>query len=561
MMLNKNLIRNDPEQIQNSLTNRGSDLKVTNFIVLDEQLRSLIKDEEIHKEYQNQLSLIISSSKRMQFLWSDIFSKYSNVTSKQINKVKNEVKNTNDKFISIINKEQTYFDKDYRPTLVDLIFIYFSFKAYLEIKNEDADPENVLEYEYKKISDNEILSKIIYIRRNANRDLFVEKHNNLHVEISNKIQSIDLGKRIFEISDQVKNEISKIQKEKECYENKETEWLLACPNVPHASVPKGKGEEDNPVVRVVGEKPTYDFEPKEHHEMGAALGGLDFERAAKLTGARFAVSFGWCARLERALAAFMLDLHTLEHGYLEALPPYMVNSASMTGTGQLPKFAEDSFKIEGWDYWLIPTAEVPVTNFFRDETLPEEALPVRFCAHTPCFRSEAGSYGKDTKGLIRQHQFHKVELVRFAHPDRSYEELEELTGHAEEVLKRLGLHYRVIELCTGDLGFSAAKTYDLEVWLPGQDAYREISSCSNFEDFQARRAGIRYKPKPGPKGSQKSRLVHTLNGSGLAVGRTLVAVLEQYQQADGSLVIPPALRPYMNGLERVEPGQNKNVWS
>ena len=341
-------------------------------------------------------------------------------------------------------------------------------------------------------------------------------------------------------------------------EAKETDWLLRCPNIPHPGAPVGKDENDNPVIRVVGEKPAFDFAPKEHHEIGVDLGGLDFERAAKVTGARFAVSYGWAARLERALSAFMLDLHTSEHGYIETIPPFMVNSASMTGTGQLPKFKDDLFHIEGWDYWLIPTAEVPVTNFFRDETLQDEDdLPVGFCALTPCFRSEAGSYGKDTKGLIRQHQFYKVELVRFSRPEESFAQLELLTGHAEEVLKRLGLHYRVIELCTGDLGFSSCKTYDIEVWLPGQNAYREISSCSNFVDFQARRAGIRYKPKAG----KKSAYVHTLNGSGLAVGRTLVAVLENYQRADGGLVIPEALRPYMNGRETVEPSaKRKNRW-
>ena len=367
----------------------------------------------------------------------------------------------------------------------------------------------------------------------------------------------DLMTRMAEVATRVKE----LDDELRAAEQAQDDWMLACPNLPHESVPKGAGEEDNPVVRVVGDKPEFDFQPREHHEIGVSLGGLDFERAAKLTGSRFAVHYGWAARLERALAAFMLDVHTLEHGYTEATPPFMVNSASMTGTGQLPKFADDLFKIEGWDYWLIPTAEVPVTNLFRDETLrDEDDLPMGFCALTPCFRSEAGSYGKDTKGLIRQHQFYKVELVRFAHPDGSYAELELLTSQAEEILKRLGLHYRVIELCTGDLGFSAAKTYDLEVWLPGQGAYREISSCSNFEDFQARRAGIRFKPKPGAKGSQKSRFVHTLNGSGLAVGRCLVAVLEQYQQRDGSLRIPEALRPYMAGIEVVEPGEKKDRW-
>ena len=327
-------------------------------------------------------------------------------------------------------------------------------------------------------------------------------------------------------------------------------FLMSVPNLPHESVPVGKSEDDNPVVRVWGEKPAYDFEPKEHHELGVALDGLDFERAAKLTGSRFVVMKGWAPRLERALAAFMLDTHTGLHGYTEVMTPYMVNTRTMTGTGQLPKFEEDLFKLQDSDYWLIPTAEVPVTNLHADETLPEEDLPFGYCAFTPCFRSEAGSYGKDTHGIIRQHQFHKVEMLRFCRPEESYEQLELMTSHAEAILQKLGLHYRVIELCTGDMGFSASKTYDLEVWLPGQNAYREISSCSNCENFQARRAGIRCKSKS----DKKSRLAHTLNGSGLAVGRTMVAVLEQYQNADGSITVPQALVPYMGGLEKITAG-------
>ncbi|EGJ50287.1 serine--tRNA ligase [Desulfocurvibacter africanus] len=326
-------------------------------------------------------------------------------------------------------------------------------------------------------------------------------------------------------------------------------FLLTIPNIPHASVPVGKSEEDNQVVRTWGEPKTFDFTPKEHWELGTALGGLDFERAAKLAGSRFVVLRGWAARLERALAAFMLDVQTCEHGYTEIVPPYMVNRQTMTGTGQLPKFEEDLFKLEGCDYYLIPTAEVPLTNLHADETLDEDKLPLTFCAFTPCFRSEAGSYGKDTKGLVRLHQFHKVELVRIAHPDRSYEDLELMTSHAETILQKLGLPYRVLALCTGDMGFSATKTYDLEVWLPGQGKYREISSCSNCEDFQARRAGIRCKEKS----AKKSRLTHTLNGSGLAVGRTMVAVLENYQQADGSILVPEALKSYMGGLDIIRP--------
>jgi len=323
--------------------------------------------------------------------------------------------------------------------------------------------------------------------------------------------------------------------------------LLNIPNIPHKSVPVGAGEEDNPVVKTWGEPGKFAFIPKNHWDIGEALDIIDFERAGKITGARFAIMKGAGARLERALINFMLDLQTGENGYTEILPPFMVNRESMTATGQLPKFEEDLFHVDDGQFLLIPTAEVPVTNIHRGEVLPEESLPVKYTAYTPCFRREAGSYGKDTRGLIRQHQFDKVELVKFAHPDSSYDELEALLKNAEEVLVRLGLPYRVVSLCTGDLGFSAAKTYDIEVWLPGQGKYREISSCSNFEDFQARRGDIRYKPKEG-KGTS---LLHTLNGSGLAVGRTLVAVLENFQEEDGSVTIPDALRPYMGGLTRI----------
>lgn len=323
--------------------------------------------------------------------------------------------------------------------------------------------------------------------------------------------------------------------------------LLMIPNIPHSSVPIGKTSEDNVEIRKNGSPPKFTFAPREHGEIGERLGILDFERGSKLAGARFTLYKREGALLERALINFMLDTHTKERGYTEVLPPFMVNRACMTGTGQLPKFEEDLFKIEGWDHFLIPTAEVPVTNIFRDEILKEDELPVYYAAYTPCFRKEAGSYGKDVKGLIRQHQFNKVELVKFAKPENSYDELEKLTADAENILQKLGLHYRVVALCTGDMGFSSAKTYDIEVWLPGQNKYREISSCSNFEDFQARRANIKYKPKDGGK----PRFVHTLNGSGLAVGRTLVAILENYQQEDGGVIIPQALRPYMGGAERV----------
>ena len=323
--------------------------------------------------------------------------------------------------------------------------------------------------------------------------------------------------------------------------------LMTLPNIPHASVCPGKSAEDNPVVRVWGEKRAYPFVPKPHWEIGEALKILDFARGAKITGARFTLYRGLGARLERAIINFMLDLHTGEHGYTEMLPPFMVNRESITVTGQLPKFEEDLFRIDKTDYFLIPTAEVPVTNIHRDEILAEQELPLCYAAYTPCFRAEAGSYGKDTRGLIRQHQFNKVELVKFSQPERSYDELEKLTRDAEEVLQRLEIPYRVVSLCTGDLGFSAAKTYDIEAWLPGQEAYREISSCSNFEDFQARRAAIRFRRAQGGK----VEFVHTLNGSGLAVGRTLVAVLENYQQQDGSVAIPAALQPYMGGVDRI----------
>ncbi len=315
--------------------------------------------------------------------------------------------------------------------------------------------------------------------------------------------------------------------------------LQGIPNLPHESVPVGKNEHDNVEVRREGVIPEFSFAPQPHWDLGQALGILDLERAAKVTGARFAVYWGIGARLERALVSFMLDTHTREHGYTEVLPPFMVNSASLFGTGQLPKFAEDLFKCEGHDLWMAPTAEVPVTNLYRDETLDGDLLPVKLCAYTPCFRSEAGSYGRDVRGIIRQHQFQKVELVKFARPEQSQGELDALTHDAENILRKLGLPFRTVVLCTGDMGFSSAKTYDIEVWLPGQNGYKEISSCSSFEAFQARRAGIRM------KSGKKNEYLHTLNGSGLAVGRTWVAIIENYQQADGTVVVPEVLRPYL----------------
>jgi seryl-tRNA synthetase len=338
-----------------------------------------------------------------------------------------------------------------------------------------------------------------------------------------------IGERIAALDDQVKT-----------LEDSFRELLAGIPNVPHESVPEGRSADDNVEVRRFSEPTAFDFEPKAHWDLGPELGILDFDRAVKLTGARFALYWGMGAKLERALINFFLDVHTREHGYTEVLPPFMVNTASLYGTGQLPKFAEDLFKIEKHDFWLIPTAEVPVTNIYRDETLDADALPVKLCAYTPCFRSEAGSYGRDVRGIIRQHQFQKVELVKFTRPEESYNELELLTADAEDILRRLGLPFRTVVLCTGDMGPSSAKTYDIEVWLPGQNAYKEISSCSNFEAYQARRAGIRF------KGGKKAEFLHTLNGSGLAVGRTWVAIVENYQQKDGSVVVPEALRPYLN---------------
>ncbi|KAF1074443.1 serine--tRNA ligase [Halodesulfovibrio sp. MK-HDV] len=351
--------------------------------------------------------------------------------------------------------------------------------------------------------------------------------------------------RLGSLSDKIKE----LDAETDTIITEMNEWLIAIPNIPHESVPVGVSEDENVELHKWGTKPTMSFSPKEHWEIAETMGGLDFERAAKLTGSRFAVLWGWAARLERALINLFLDVQTLEHGYTEVFPPAIVNSATMTGTGQLPKFEEDLFRLSHKDYYLIPTAEVPLTNMHAGEMLEESDLPRAYTAQTQCFRSEAGSYGKDTKGLFRMHQFTKVEMVRYANPDTSYEDLEKMRQHAENILQRLGLHYRVITLCTGDTGFSAAKTYDIEVWLPGQDKYREVSSCSNCEDFQARRANLKFKRK----GAKKPEFVHTLNGSGLPTGRTMIAIIENYQQEDGSIVVPEALRPYMGGIEIITP--------
>ena len=381
----------------------------------------------------------------------------------------------------------------------------------------------------------------------ANIERLKEKKNRLSGEIGKLKKSgadaAALMREGEEVSEAIRNAEGPLAEIEARFER----FMLTLPNLPHAGVKVGKNEADNEEVRRWGEPPRFDFTPKNHWDIGEELGILDFERAAKIAGARFAVYRGHGARLERALINFMLDLHTAEGGYKEMLPPALANRASLIGTGQLPKFEDDLFRLAQGEYFLIPTAEVPLTNLHRDEMLEPGDLPIKYVAYTPCFRSEAGSYGKDVRGLIRQHQFNKVELVKFAEPETSYAELESMVQNAEEVLLRLKIPYRVVELCTGDLGFAAAKTYDLEVWLPGQNTYREISSCSNCEDFQARRANIRYrKDKRG-----RPIFVHTLNGSGLAVGRTLVAVLENYQQKDGSVIVPEALRPYMGGLERI----------
>lgn len=371
--------------------------------------------------------------------------------------------------------------------------------------------------------------------------------NSASDEISKTKDKSQVQDKILEMRE-VSNKIKILDAEQSEIEQELNNFLLTIPNFPHPTTPIGTSENDNVQVRTWGEPATLSFAAKPHWEIGENLGILDFERGAKITGARFTLYRGAGARLERALINFMLDQHTGEHGYLEVLPPFLVNRDSMTGTGQLPKFEEDLFKLVDPDYMLIPTAEVPVTNIHRSEILRRDDLPINYAAYTPCFRKEAGSYGKDTRGLIRQHQFNKVELVKFVRPSESDAELEKLTGHAETILQLLELPYRVMALCSGDIGFSSAKTYDLEVWLPGQSCYREISSCSNFTDFQARRANIRYREEE----KSKPEFVHTINGSGLAVGRTLVAILENYQQEDGSVVIPKLLQPYMGGLKKIE---------
>ncbi|MDH3628072.1 MAG: serine--tRNA ligase [Acidobacteriota bacterium] len=380
-------------------------------------------------------------------------------------------------------------------------------------------------------------------------DELKHKRNARSKEIGGILKSGGDATELKEEVRRVGDEVATLQTQLEASETQLTALLATLPNLAHESVPIGKSENDNVVVRTHGEAPELDFEPRPHWDVGVDLGILDFEAAARMSGARFVVYLAEGAQLERALIQFMLDFQTRERGYTEVIPPLLVQPGALYGTGQLPKFEKDLFKIDDGEFYLIPTAEVPLTNLHREEILDDDRLPLTYCAYTPCFRSEAGSYGKDVRGLIRQHQFNKVELVHFSRPEESYEQLEILTANAEEILRRLGLHYRVMELCTGDLGFGASKTYDLEVWLPSQGVFREISSCSNCGDFQARRARIRYRPEAGAK----ARLLHTLNGSGLAVGRTLVAILENYQNKDGSVTIPPALQPYMHGMEKIGP--------
>ncbi|MFO7932175.1 MAG: serine--tRNA ligase [Thermodesulfobacteriota bacterium] len=408
-------------------------------------------------------------------------------------------------------------------------------KNALEKRGETAD---LSEFEHADAERRRILNELEQLRHRRN-------------VVSDEIAAMKKsGKNADDMIDEMReagSRIKELEKQLADFEEQISSIMFSIPNVPHPSVPEGRDDSENTLVRKSGVLPEFDFEPQPHWTLGENLGILDFERAAKIAGARFPLYMGTGALLERALISFMLDLHINEHGYKEVLPPFIVNSHSMTCTGQLPKFAEDLFKLEDSDYFLIPTAEVPVTNIHQEEIMDEGWLPVRYVAYTPCFRAEAGSYGKDTRGLIRQHQFNKVELVKFASPENSYDELEGLLADAEKVLQRLELPYRVVLLCTGDMGFASAKTYDIEVWMPAQEKYREISSCSNFESFQARRAGIRYRPKD----KKKTELVHTLNGSGLAVGRTLAALLENCQQSDGSVVIPAALRPYMGGRETI----------
>lgn len=426
----------------------------------------------------------------------------------------------------------------------------------LEKKNEDGQFDYLEAYKAAVLARNGSLDSLEQLlQQNKKRKEVISQaetakahQNKVSGEIAQMKRKGEDASALIEEMGKLSSQVKELEAQAKNVDEEVYQLSLVLPNKPHSSVPVGKAESDNKEVYKHGEIPQFGFKAKDHIELGENLGILDFERAGKVTGARFTFLKGAAARLERALIQFMMDEHSIKHGYEEMIPPFIVNGHSMLGTGQFPKFKEDVFNLQGTDYYLIPTAEVPVTNYYNDEILKEEDLPKAFAAYSPCFRSEAGSYGKDTKGLVRQHQFNKVELMMFVHPDRSYEAHELLTSHAENILKKLGLAYRKMLLCTGDMGFGSAKTYDLEVWLPGQNTYREISSCSNFEDFQARRASIRFKPNNGGK----PQFVHTLNGSGLAVGRTLIAVLENYQQEDGSIKIPEALVPYMSGLKQIK---------
>lgn len=430
----------------------------------------------------------------------------------------------------------------------------------LDLKFVRNNPELVKEGLLKRNNSTELIDKFIAIDEVRRQKIVtVEQQKNRRNTVSEEIGRLkkagqnaeELVLEMRETSQQIKA----LDEEIRGIEQELNDIIMAIPNLPHESLPVGPDDSANREKRRWGTTRQFSFRPKPHWDLGEQLNILDFERAAKVTGTRFTFYKGLGARLERALLNFMLDLHISEHGYVELIPPFMVNRDSMTGTGQLPKFAEDMFHLENMDYFLIPTAEVPVTNLYREEIIPEELLPIYHVAYSPCFRAEAGAHGRDTRGLIRQHQFNKVEMVKFSHPSNSYEELEKLTANAEAVLQRLELPYRVVCLSTGDIGFSAAKTYDLEVWLPSFEMYREISSCSNFEDFQARRANIRFRPA----GGGKPEFVHTLNGSGLAIGRTTAAILENYQEEDGSITIPQALRPYMGGLARITPPEKDEM--
>lgn len=421
----------------------------------------------------------------------------------------------------------------------------------LDIKFVRSNPELVMEGMIKRGSDISLEEFLRLDARRREKLVVVEQLKNTRNVVSEEIGKLKKSGQPAEDKvlkmRQVSQKVKDIDDEVRTIEERLQEILLSIPNIPHESVPEGKDENDNVEMKKWGKPREFNFEPKPHWDLGETLNILDFERGGKVTGTRFSFNKGMGARLERALINFMLDLHTREHGYTEILPPFIVNGDSMVGTGQLPKFAEDMFKLEGYNYYLIPTAEVPVTNLYRDEILSDDQLPIYHCAYSACFRAEAGAAGRDTRGLIRQHQFNKVELVKFSRPEESFDELERLTENAEKILQALGLPYRVILLCGGDTGFSSAKTYDIEVWLPSYNAYKEISSCSNILDFQARRANIKYRP------AQKSKpdFVHTLNGSGVAIGRALSAILENYQEADGSITVPPVLVPYMGGVEKI----------